>query len=61
MDNQETPQVSDAQTAEELSRVEAEPLLPAEKKLIAVSLLLGLALLGLLLWVSNRFFPVPQP
>ena len=59
MADDNTPRVSDAQTADELSRVEAEPMLPAEKKLIAISLLLGLALLGLLLWVSNHFFPTP--
>ena len=34
-----------------------EPLLPIEKKLIAVSLLLGVLLLGLLLWISATFFP----
>ncbi len=49
---------SDADTARELSRVEAEPLLPAEKWLIGGSLTLGLALLGLLLWVSKTYFPV---
>ena len=36
--------------------MEAEPLLPVEKKLIAWSLILGLALLGLLLWISSTFF-----
>jgi hypothetical protein len=35
-----------------------EPLLPAEKKLIAGSLILGLALLGLLLWLSATYFPM---
>jgi hypothetical protein len=35
-----------------------EPLLPAEKKLIAGSLILGILLLGLLLWVTARFFPI---
>jgi len=34
-----------------------EPLLPVEKKLIAGSLILGLVLLGILVWVSHRFFP----
>jgi hypothetical protein len=36
-----------------------EPLLPIEKKLIAGSLILGVALLGLLIWLSNTFFPIP--
>ena len=43
--------------AEELAHIPYEPLLPVEKKLIAGSLLLGVALLGLLLWVSYTFFP----
>jgi len=50
--------VTDRQTAEELAQVPYEPLLPAEKKLIAVSLLLGLVLLGVLWWVSATYFPV---
>ena len=51
--------------AEELKLAEAiaaqpdEPLLPVEKKLIAGSLILGITLLGLLIWLSNTFFPVP--
>ena len=49
---------TDADTARELARVEAEPLLPAEKWLIGGSLALGLALLGLLLWVSRTYFPI---
>jgi hypothetical protein len=43
--------------ADEIRRMRAEPLLPVEKKLIAGSLILGLVLLGLLVWVSHRFFP----
>ena len=37
--------------------MEAEPLLPVEKKLIAWSLILGVVLLGLLVWISYTFFP----
>ena len=44
--------------AEELAAIPYEPLLPIEKWLIASSLILGVALLGLLLWVSATFFPV---
>jgi len=44
--------------AEELAAIPYEPLLPAEKKLIAYSLLLGILLLGILLGVSSTFFPV---
>jgi hypothetical protein len=48
--------------AEELAAIPYEPLLPAEKTLIASSLILGFSLLGLLLWISATFFPVaPGP
>jgi hypothetical protein len=43
--------------SEELKRMEYEPLLPAEKKLIVGSLALGAMLLGLLVWLSRTFFP----
>jgi hypothetical protein len=43
--------------AEELRKLEYEPLLPVEKKLIIWSIALGVALLGLLVWVSYTFFP----
>jgi hypothetical protein len=42
---------------EEIRRMHAEPLLPVEKRLIVWSLVLGVALLGILVWVSARFFP----
>ena len=42
----------------EMAALPSEPLLPVEKKLIAGSLLLGIALLGLLLWLSQRWFPI---
>lgn len=44
--------------AEELAQVPDEPLLPVEKRLIAGSLILGVVLLGLLVWISYTFFPV---
>ncbi len=43
--------------AKEMAAMVKEPLLPVEKRLIAWSLGLGLALLGILMWVSLRFFP----
>ena len=43
--------------SEELKKMEYEPLLPVEKKLIGWSLALGVVLLGLLIWISNKFFP----
>jgi len=38
---------------EELRGMQAEPLLPVEKKLIVGSLLLGAVLLVLLIWLSD--------
>jgi hypothetical protein len=52
----ETP--SPATLAEELAAIPYEPLLPVEKWLIASSLILGVSLLGILLWTSSTFFPV---
>lgn len=49
---EETPKV-----AEELKKMAHEPLLPVEKKLIASSLILGVVLLGILIWMSYTFFP----
>ena len=48
---------TDAETAAEMNRVAAEPLLPIEKQLIGGSLVLGVVLLGVLLWVSATWFP----
>lgn len=42
---------------DELDKMEYEPLLPVEKKLIVGSLVLGVVLLGILMWVSRVFFP----
>ena len=49
-----TPQ--EPKLADEIKRMDYEPLLPIEKRLIIWSLLLGIGLLGLLIWVSGRFF-----
>lgn len=43
--------------AEELKKMQYVELMPAEKKLIAYSIALGLILLGILIWVSYTFFP----
>jgi hypothetical protein len=43
--------------SEEIQRMKAEPLLPIEKRLIVGSLVLGVVLLLVLVWVSRRFFP----
>ena len=44
--------------AEEIKKMEYEPLLPIEKKLIVGSLVLGVALIAILVWVSSAFFEV---
>jgi len=41
---------------EELQKMEYEPLLPVEKKLIAYSIGLGIALLFLFIWLSQTYF-----
>ncbi len=47
----------DPKFIDELEKMEHEPLLPVEKKLIVGSLVLGSVMLGLLMWVSRVFFP----
>jgi hypothetical protein len=41
----------------ELKRMEYEPLLPIEKKLIGYSIGLGIILLFVFIWMSRTFFP----
>jgi hypothetical protein len=42
--------------ADEIKKMEYEPLLPVEKTLIGWSIGLGIVLLCVLIWVSNTFF-----
>ncbi|HYA04024.1 MAG TPA: hypothetical protein VEI04_13035 [Syntrophobacteria bacterium] len=42
---------------EEMQRMEYEPLLPVEKKLIGISIGLGIVLLFVFIWISFTFFP----
>ena len=42
--------------SEELQKMEYEPLLPIEKKLVTWSVLLGLFLLATLVWIDHAFF-----
>ena len=51
-------ETGEASLAEELEAIPYEPLLPIEKKLIIWCLVLGVVLLGVLLWASATFFPV---
>jgi hypothetical protein len=65
MSDQAEPSATDTlgepSLAQELEAIPYEPLLPVEKKLIAWCLVLGVLLLGLLLWASTTFFPVAEP
>jgi hypothetical protein len=56
LDQSEQPKLAD-----ELKKMEYEPLLPVEKKLIAGSIGLGIVLLAFLVWVSYTFFPCAAP
>ncbi len=48
---------SGPQVGQELAKVQYDPFLPVEGKLIAWSLGLGVVLLVLLIWISYSFFP----
>ena len=47
----------EAKLIDELQKMEYEPLLPVEKKLISWSLIIGVVSLGFLYWLSVTFFP----
>lgn len=44
--------------ADEIKKMEYEPLLPIEKKLIGWSIIIGLVLIVVLVWISHAFFGV---
>jgi multisubunit Na+/H+ antiporter MnhC subunit len=54
--SQEANKVDEPKIADELRQMEGEPLLPVEKKLIVWSIVVGVALCWLLVWVAHRFF-----
>ena len=57
---EEEPRVSPADEhslVDELQKMEYEPLLPIEKKLIGWSIGIGVVSLGFLVWLSHTFFP----
>lgn len=53
----EVPPPVGAKLIDELQKMEYEPLLPVEKKLIAWSIIIGVVSLGFLVWISYTFFP----
>jgi len=48
--------IEEPKFSDEIKKMEYEPLLPIEKKLIGWSLGLGVILLGILIWLSSTFF-----
>ena len=50
-------QIDENKIAEEMQKMEYEPLLPVEMKLIKWSLSIGVISLVLLYWISSTFFP----
>ena len=52
--------MDDVKIKKKKKKMEYEPLLPIEKKLITWSLILGVVLLVGLVWVSYTFFPAGQ-
>jgi hypothetical protein len=51
------PPAEEAKLIDELQKMEYEPLLPVEKKLIGWSIAIGIIALGFLVWISYTFFP----
>jgi hypothetical protein len=51
------PPAEESRLMDELQKMEYEPLLPIEKKLIGWSIGIGVVSLGFLVWVSHTFFP----
>ncbi len=57
---EEVPEVAapvEARLIDELQKMEYEPMLPVEKKLIGWSIAIGVVALGFLYWISHTFFP----
>jgi hypothetical protein len=51
------PPAQEAKLIDELQKMEYEPLLPVEKKLISWSIIIGVIALGFLIWISYTYFP----
>jgi hypothetical protein len=49
---------TEPELAREMAAIPYEPLLPIEKKLILWSLIIGIVLLVVLIWLSFTYFPV---
>jgi hypothetical protein len=51
---------NETKIADELKKMQYEPLLPIEKKLLGWSIGIGIVLLGLFIWISYTFFSIQQ-
>jgi hypothetical protein len=51
----DSPDMDQPKIADELKKMEHEPLLPIEKKLIVWSIVSGVVLAALLLWIGHVF------
>jgi hypothetical protein len=51
------PPAEEAKLIDELQKMEFEPLLAVEKKLIGWSIAIGIIALACLIWVSSAFLP----
>lgn len=51
------PPAEERKLVEELEKMEYEPILPVEKRLIVWSIAIGVIALGFLIWLSYTFFP----
>lgn len=51
-------QVQQPKVAEEMAQIPYEPFMPVERKLVTWSLILGVVLLGVLIWIAEAFFGV---
>jgi hypothetical protein len=47
---------TESKVGDALANIPYEPFLPVESKLVAWSLIVGLSILGALVWLSQRFF-----
>jgi hypothetical protein len=48
----------DPKLAEEIKKMDYEPLSSAEKKFITINLVTGAVLLGVLVWINHTYFSV---
>lgn len=55
IERKDFPSMDQPKIADELKKMEHEPLLPIEKKLVVWSIVSGVVLAALLLWIGHAF------